>query len=159
MPGKAKKPLHLPLDRRYCEHLSASNAEEKNETSMKNEKKIEIATAFKNELASRYDLPELKTATIEANNDGILTTGVVNVQPSGQLSGIVSALRVKVTVGFRADGQAFGDLSYHYDHHSRGSNGSEQEFVLVLEKKYDELNYVGCIGKQLFYQATQNFGR
>lgn len=129
---------------------------------------IEIATAFKNELAARYNLPELRDAgmghakekrtnvDIEAN---LLAS--CSVEPTGQLAGIINRLIVDVQVAFWKNGAVGGTLKYRYQHHSRGSNGSDQEFTIVLERKSyaasgDTYRYTGCLSTQLVYEHSQS---
>lgn len=108
-----------------------------------------IAEAFKNEIAVRYDLPELRNAVMKQDEDcTALWRAESDVQPSGQLAGIVCTLHAKVTVTFSDDSKSVHGLS-------SGSNGAKQDFIIVLEYKYGDIHYAGYLSWQLYYQAQQ----
>lgn len=129
---------------------------------MKNIKHTEIAAAFKNEMAARYALPELRDAALVRNEkDGqvFFKMEPVETQPTGQLAGIVKKLFVSVEVGFSKDAKyVAGSLHYRYQHHGGGSNGADQEFVIVLDRGFD-CKYEGCVNKNVLYRHEQNTSR
>lgn len=107
-------------------------------------------------MAARYHLPELNAANFVVSKvDGdfcCVKTEEIDVVPTGQMAGIVKSMTVRVELGSNGT-HTRGSIHYRYEHHSGGSNGCEQVFVVVTESRYggERTEYVGEISERLAY--------
>ncbi len=134
-------------------------------TTLTTANKNEIILAAIKDLAARYDLPELLTAPITLTEPKEGTTShSVNVQavPRGQIAAIVSKMTATVTVFFEAGGKLSARIGLSYSHHSGGSNGSNNDFIIVTRDNYhDGRTYEGMISVALLhsYHMEQQLNR
>lgn len=128
---------------------------------MKEQDLIKIGGKFINSVSAQFQLPEARNAAFsesKSSEHGItIKTSEIEVEPTGQLAGIVKNLSVKFEVSASLDGAHIrGSVYYSYGHHSLGSNGNEQRFVIVTEERYGNgMEFVGLISEQIAYRQEQ----
>lgn len=132
---------------------------------MKTETLTPIAESFANALAAQYDLPEVRYAKFQVQQETVsvlsLTSGRIPIGPRGQLACIVKDLSVQIDVHATQDGKWIsGVINYSYSHHSGGSNGSDHRFVIVTESRYAKSpTYAGMLDEALCRQNENNHAR
>lgn len=128
---------------------------------MKEQDLIKIGGKFINALAAQFQLPEARNAAFaesKATEHGItIKTAEIEVEPTGQIAAIVKSLSVRFEVSASLDGAHIrGTIHYSYGHHSLGSNGSDQRFIIVTEERYgSDQEFVGTISEHVAYRHEQ----
>lgn len=126
-----------------------------------------IVQAFTKDVAHRYNIPELLLQPWHRDYDHevenkIFTTGTFNSQPTGQLSGFVKSLRVKLTLYQGKDSKEVGyEISFDYNHIDPGSNGKKQTGVLNIapESMIDKEQYLGFIDYFALHNLIRTHGK
>lgn len=126
----------------------------------------ELARSFADDMAARFDLPEIYTTDV-----GIPTTELderlwgkdslifkANIQPKGQMAAIVYSLEVVIVVyGTDVKGLYQGNVSMSYKHHGGGSNGKDTKFYINTDSKYggSKVEYLGAVEVSTFNGIQQ----
>jgi hypothetical protein len=107
-----------------------------------------IVAGVRQELATRFNLPELLAAQLVPCAD--MRKLVANVIPSGQMALLVRSLEVEVLMFITAERPEVVEvrLEMSYKHHDGGSNGITRYFIAGTSPvAADEMEYEGLVSR------------